>query len=141
MEPDGTEPTTSPPVGVREVSGSERQGIGGLAAVVAPEVTPKLSADFTGATIAERVQEKRRSVKAEAKPEATPTEDAPQMRKQDAQQFFLSKNREVATKAVAADPETAKLRGRDKEKVSDSVLTRGAFSLHELCLSRVAFVD
>ena len=69
--------------------------------------------------------------KANARPEATPTE-----RKQSGQQFFNSMNRKAAKAAVAADPETADLLGNEKDKVRDSALTRGAFGLHELRVSR-----
>jgi len=93
MKPDDTEPTTAPP-GARDVRGSDRQvdpgdtasttsapvgvrevrrsDLPSVAVVAASEVDPKLSAEFAGATIAERVQQKRRGVKAEAKPDDTP---------------------------------------------------------------------
>ena len=49
-----------------------RSDLPSVAVVAASEVDPKLSAEFAGATIAERVQQKRRGVKAEAKPDDTP---------------------------------------------------------------------
>ena len=49
-----------------------RSDLPSVAVAAASEVIPKLSADFAGGTIAERVQEKRRSVKAAAKPDDTP---------------------------------------------------------------------
>jgi len=81
---------------------------------------------------------KKTVAKLSSKAEATSTEGAPQMKKQKAQNYFNAMNREAATTGVAADPETAKLRGGDLEKVRDSALTRGAFGSRELCVSRVA---
>jgi hypothetical protein len=76
---------------------------------------------------------KKTVAKLSSKAKATSTE-----RKQSGYEFFRKKNREVAKAAVAADPKTANLAGKDKDNVRDAALTRGAFDSHELCLSRVA---
>ena len=58
MKPDDTSPTTSPPVGVRDVRLSERPGASSarpLLDPVPPDGAPKLCAEYAGDSVAERV--------------------------------------------------------------------------------------
>ena len=63
------------------------------------------------------------------------------LKKQKGLEFFRKKNREVAKAAVAADPETADLAGKDKDNVRDAALTRGAFELARVvCVARRVWI-